>query len=258
MYQFMTLKSERGSALIQMMVAAAIGTVILGVTTSVLNRQSQEAKALTEKIASLELAREVTANLAVGANCSRLFGAGNLISGPADLTYVSANVSANRPHIIDLRAVPGPAGSTAIAQPNQAVSPLSSTLRVAPANGIQVLVTSPTKGELAINFDQSRLTRSLRNLNFPINFTTTLAGGSRTITGCSAAVDDVVLADVCQSIGGTFNTSANPPCSLPSTGSGNNCSGPVPACGIGCPSGMGNLGQRVPVCGANGWVCVCP
>lgn len=65
---------------------------------------------------------------------------------------------------------------------------------------------------------------------------------------------DVEISSVCSALGGKFSASTSK-CTLPNTGGG--CDTPPPRCGIGCASGMGNVGQKTPICSNGSWICIC-
>ena len=152
--------------------------------------QSKENRALSEKLASMDLQRSVTSFINNSATCGNIFTtAGNMVTNVS----IPVTIGASNPVAISLNSIPGIITTKGYQGATGLVSPLSNTLYILPATpqgnsppGIQFIVTgsSPYTGTLYVNFDQSQLVRGIHNLQFSnVSLQVSTTGA---ITGCSA------------------------------------------------------------------------
>jgi len=182
--------NQKGS-ISAILIASAVGSIVMLAMASSLLYQQRETKALSEKMASLEIQRLVTAQLNSPAECSKLFAAANLITVDSD-TFDANLVSSNQPYVLRLKALSqDPGAPAADGKPATALSnSLVLTPTTANSSGVEIEVTSvaPPLATLNIKFEQVRLVRSIRNLRFPINLQLTGPMSATKITGCSGGV----------------------------------------------------------------------
>lgn len=180
------LRNQRGQSLIQVMVAAGVGAIVMLAFASTQANQARENRALAEKLGALEVFRVASLNLTTATVCISAFAATNLVSGNInDLNFNGSTVSATTPFLINLKSLAGYSVGT---QPSE----LSNSLNVLPATGIQIQVTTPpaggqTTGNLLINFDQTKLVRTIHNLSFTVTITVSGSAPTNTVTGCNPA-----------------------------------------------------------------------
>lgn len=175
--------NQSGLSIVQVIVAAGIGFVILSSIIGAQVNSARENRALAEKLSALELQRQITAALSSPASCSLLFTKpGNVISGQAEF-----ETTGPFPHTILLRAIPISLAEDVVSL-DSPFAALSNSLRVRAADGIRLVIANATETPtLEIFFDSSSLIRSIRHLSFPVRVTTAVAGTTHTITGCDGA-----------------------------------------------------------------------
>jgi len=150
-----------------------------GFTTMMANQQ-RETRALSETLAALELQRAITSTVADSSACTALLASANIAGGSSALTFNANSLSSANPRIINFNQIAG-------ASPGAPASPISSSLSVQNSGGIQLQVVSPSNANLVVNFDQSRLVRSIKNLTFSnIPIATTGPLNATLITGCGS------------------------------------------------------------------------
>ena len=179
-------RHNSGQSLVQVMVGLAIASVMFAAFTTMTVNQNRETRGLTEKLAALDLQRTLTAMLGVSSTCGALFAPGNLKSSTV-MPFDGSGVNASSPYVISLRTVPSGGTNPPLIAEGQAASPLSTSLKVASENGIQILVKSlvPPSAALKIKFDASEMVRALPDLQFPLALTISGPATSTTITGCA-------------------------------------------------------------------------
>lgn len=183
------LKNARGQALVQTMVAAAVGLIVIMAMSSSQYSISRENRGMAEKLASIDLFRNITSTLSSSANCSALFTQSNIALGSLQLPV---QITAGSPVTLSLNSIPQVVTTQGYNGNSGLASPLSATLTVLSATpqaanippGIQLTVTgsNPYTGTLSVNFDQSKLVHPLHNLVFN-NVSLTTTNGA--LSGCS-------------------------------------------------------------------------
>lgn len=166
----------RGETLVSLVIGMGIMLIAMSAFTSMINTQQVETKALTEKLASLEFTRLVTSELSSISKCSALLAETNIKGGTSSLTFDATKVTSKNPRYLQLNQIVG-------IKPKENVSPLSKSLIIR-TNGILLKVTSKTKAELVIYFDQAKLVRPLKYLSFALNLQSKGPINNTTITGC--------------------------------------------------------------------------
>lgn len=165
--------SERGQALIQIMIAGSIMSIIMAGMLTMMSLQNKENKALGEKLTALDLSRTITATLADPNACNELLNASNIVNGIHALTFDASHVSHDKPHVINLHQIP------------RFVPSNPSIIRA--KNGIQLNITSQNTGDLIINFDQTNLVHPIKNLSFPVSLFSSGPINNTMINGCANA-----------------------------------------------------------------------
>lgn len=152
--------------------------------------QQKESRALSEKLGATDLTRAIIAILSNTASCNALFAPTNLVNAGA-IPFNATGISATNPYIFPLKAVQGGLGAPPVATAGTMISNLAPTLF--PLNtgdtpaGIRMLITSLSTAAIEVNFDQTKLIRPIRNLQFPLKIVTAGPVGATTIVGCSVA-----------------------------------------------------------------------
>jgi Tfp pilus assembly protein PilV len=224
-------RKSSGQSLVSVLIAVAIAGIVVIAVASMMSVQQNETRALTEKLASLDFTRVVTSLLADSNSCSALFFPANVSGGAASLTFDASRVSVTSPLVIGLTTLAG-------ASAGVAVSPLSTSLVIAPTNGIQLSVISPTAASVLVNFNLAKVVRPLKQLSFPVTLQSSGVLANTTITGCGGGA---TTPPVCNSPNKTLHWS----------GSAWSCDSI--AFQGGTPCGAGNVGVTMHLGGA--WVC---
>lgn len=190
--------NQCGFSIMELMVALPIIIFIgLGISTMMIS-QSREARALTEKLAILDLQRSITSYLGNGTACGNMFTTTNLLT-PGRLVFNTSAVTPSNPHEFSLRSLPMSSTGTLppLINAGDLVSPLSNTLFLRPStgaatDGLRLSITSinPPMGTLTLNFDQDRLVRGVKNLEIPLMIKLTpLSPSTARITGCGSTAE---------------------------------------------------------------------
>jgi hypothetical protein len=176
---------QLGQSLVQILVSLAMLSITMTIVASLIYYQTSASRAISEKLASIDLERVVSSTLGSDNHCASMFVAGNVVAG--SLTFDASTVSPATPYFIDFGKIVD-ANNQSIATLGGQASPLSLSLNVAAAQGIRLAVTSPTSASLLINFSQNDLSRPIRNLAFPMHIQTTGPIASSTVVGCTGIV----------------------------------------------------------------------
>ena len=175
------LVHQHGFTLVEILVAFGIMAIIFAATLAMFSSQQRETKALSEKLAVLDLEKILIAALADGTSCQYI------LNNPTPLPFNSNAVSSGTPGTIIptlpiyygvSSGVPGPV----VAQVGMKASPASNSVFI---SNIKLNITSGSGnsylGNWEIDFDGSKTVRQLK----PIRISTTLAAD---ITVPAAAV----------------------------------------------------------------------
>ena len=175
------LLNVRGQSLIQAMITMAITAIIMSAMISMQVTQTQNNKALAERLAALDFSRSITSNLSNLAACNSFLDPANVVGGVGALTFDATNVSSANPHLIKLNSIFGVlnGGSVTPSTPSLLLNLTNAT----PA-GIQLNVSSTINGTLLVNFNQSSLVRRFHDLVFSINLISTGPLNATKIVGC--------------------------------------------------------------------------
>lgn len=183
-------RSQQGQSLIQVMVGAGIMGVLMMAFASMITTQQRETRALTEKLAALNLKSLLSSVLADGSVCVYE------LNNPTQLTFDSSSATTIAAASIDVSQIHASAGVTAVlvAQVNTQATSDSNTLWINPAasHGIQLtdFQGSGTNytANWTINFDSSRLVRPLKPIKIPVKLKADNATPTTTIiTGCQGS-----------------------------------------------------------------------
>jgi|GEM_PF-5492975 len=185
------LGNQRGN-LVGTLVALGITSVLILAIFSIMDHLYSENKALSEKMAALDLQRTITQALSNPAICGAMFASSNLVT-PTSLPFDSTSIATN-PYTFALREISSGGSATALAVAGEPAGLMSSSLSLLkadakPTSGITIRVTSmsPPSGLLLVNFDQQKLVRSIRNLSFPLSFNVSGPADKTMITGCAGS-----------------------------------------------------------------------
>jgi hypothetical protein len=187
------LVNQRGQSLIQVIISLGIMGIGMLAVVSMQVTQQRESRALTEKLASVDLLRVVTTALANPASCNAMFSSANL-HNPAALPFDATAISPTTPYKFSITSIPTGTTAPPIVSAGSQVSPLSDSLVLRPNTpnptlppGIRLMVTSLTNATLELNFENSSLVRTLKPLQFPIDIITSGPLSSTLITSCGIA-----------------------------------------------------------------------
>ncbi len=217
----LNLNKQRGMSLVEVMVVTSILTVTFTVLASVFTSQQRVSAQMADKLASLDLARTLTATLAGGGVCTFMLSLAPAYTfDPMNLGAVSVPPFPQIPS----RAMPGAtpalvANGVAAAAPN---SPrlVATAIRIANVT-CAVPPCAPTTNQfnanLIVEFDNSRLAASMAPLTFPIALTTTGPAGAQRLASCTinggggggALQDPVFIESAAESC---LGQAANPNC----------------------------------------------
>jgi len=221
-------------SLIEILVVTAILTVTLGVLTSVTSSQHKVSTQLADKLASLDLARTLTATFAGGNVCTFMVtNAPPYQFNPMDLTSVDIPPYAAIPSRPVAGALPAlEANGTALASPN---SPrlMASQIKIMNVNCAVLPCTPATtqfNANMVVTFDNTKTVAHVPPLSFPIVITTTPNAGQQRLASCTMNAGGG---------GGTIGTQDQPSATVSCTGgpANPNClADPVPSI-ANCPAG---------------------
>lgn len=175
------MERAEGQSLVQVMVAAGVLGVVILATTSMLTVQQKESRALTEKLAALDLEKLLLAALADGTVCTaELSNAAMNPSAPYTLspTNPDFSIALNSIHAAGVPASP------VLVSVGAAASPMSPTLKVSGISIGNFTGAGPPNqylAELQVSFDAAKLVRPIRPLTIRLGIT---ADASDKITGC--------------------------------------------------------------------------
>lgn len=179
-----------GMGLTQVIVAIGITSVLISAMVALTTNQARENRALTEKLAALDLQRSVISTVSDPAICTHI-----VVHGATTTFNASLVNTATPPPPIDLGTIlyatatpPGPK----IAEVGTIASPISSSLKVSSIEIADIscvapcdpLLTSSFNAVIRVNFDISQSVRSIAPAMASVILQTTGAGATKTITGC--------------------------------------------------------------------------
>jgi hypothetical protein len=230
---------------------------------SMMGWQGRSVAQTSQKLASLDFERALTAVLANGAVCSYV-----LNNPPTSLNPMSLPTGPLVASISNIPSTPA-AGAAPVANVGSPASALSNSLVVSSISLTDVNCSpapctagsNTYNGNLTVSFDPTKLITQIAPLKFPVIFSTPGNAGSQTVTGC---IGNTQAMFNCMTGGGTWNALLN----TCSGGSAPTCTGlPVPTGG---PSGPGSCAfncttttppitttsiSGVYVCAYTGWYC---
>lgn len=183
------MRKSRGMSLVEILIAMSVLTVTLTVFSSMFTSQQRVSAQLADKLASLDLARTLTATLAGGNVCSFMINNAPPYSfDPMNLTAVNIPPFTEIPSRAIAGATPAvQADGTALASPN---SPrlVANSIRIANLS-CAVQPCTPTSSQfnaqMIVNFDPARVAGPVSPLVFPIVLTTTGPAGNQTLSSCT-------------------------------------------------------------------------
>lgn len=169
------VSSSRGQSLVEMLVGIGILSVVLLALSTMMSSTYFETRALSEKLAALDLERMLIYSLADGAVCRYVLNNPNPVTFdstalPQTITLPDPAVGV-RPALYSSLA-PGPAPGPVLAQVDQPTSDLAPTVVV---SSIQLQISQGSSGSYRANwlvtFDNTRTARPLK----PVSVATVLA-----------------------------------------------------------------------------------
>lgn len=192
-----TIRNSRGQGLVQVLVAAAIGAIIMTAIATSQSNQARENRAMSEKLAANDFQNQMLRSLLDGSVCS------SLLNGK---TFDSTNAVAgnpNQPSIpIPLPSIPVSTdpGSPVLAAAGDRVSAISNSLRIDDSSTVPFRVvglvgsvngtTGTFTGSFQISFNQGQLIRSIKAASTRVILKTSAAGTTQTVTGCTTIMDN--------------------------------------------------------------------
>ena len=230
--------------------------ILLLATMSLIVNQNTEIRVLKEKLGETDFEQQFIRSFADGTVCASLLHGLNFDS-------TNAVAGSTNPPTITLPNTSIPINTTpsapALATAGQPLSPISPSFVAAPTQTFQVthIVGSSSGGvgnytaTFQVNYDQTKVVRSLHPATTQISFQTTSAGSTQTITSCNGSLaNQVALGGLyqyyvqcgnqdgpCQNANGSWTCGAG---GVPFNGSCNNaCRHPNPLTGkCTCPAGF--------------------
>ena len=188
------LKPTRGAGLPQVLVAVGITGVLVSVMAAMTTSQARENRALTEKLAALDLQRLLTSVISDAAVCTYIVLNGSSQTFSATDMAASNNVLTTPinlgTHLRSTAASDGPV----IAEVGTGASPISTSLKVASIELADIscqapcdpVATASFNAKVRINFDNTKTVRGVPPATSQIVLQTS-GGATKTITGCSGA-----------------------------------------------------------------------
>lgn len=262
------IANQRGQSLIQILISAALISMLALAFASMLSGQYRQTAALAEKLGALDLQKLLTGVLSDGSVCTYQ------LTTPTAKTFDASKIGTSNPPIIDLgQSIPvsANAGAPPAVQVNSPASAISNTLyptSITLQNISGTTAGNQFTGHIQVAFDNSKLLHPIHPVDVQVTLATTGTGSTKTIASClssygSSSSGGLSPDAMCASLGGTWNSSASPQCALPT----NYCNGqPIPTTQWGPPSSSScqvqcncpNY-QSVPgtwTCTAAGWSCI--
>lgn len=184
-------KNQTGQSLVQVLISIAIMGILTLTMMTTQSMQVRENKALTEKLAILDLQKLVTSTLAGTSACT--FQLTNLPNHSFDATLVTATTSPPPMNIGNTLLSDGIATAPAIATVGQPASTLSSTVVVksielnniqCPQPCVNAVNSNTFTANIQISFEPSLMVRSLAPISSTVTLQTTSAGNIKTIVSC--------------------------------------------------------------------------
>ncbi len=187
-----SLRVQHGQTIIQVLVAVAIMTVIMAVFAGMMTSQWRETRALTEKLAAMDLEKLLISSMADGAVCAYV------LNNPTTLTFNSATLpqiitlpnpnAKGAPATLYTNILPGLVPGAIAVQDGGLASPISQNLKV---KSIQLQINAGSNGHYVgqwiVIFDPASMVRSLA----PVTVSTVLEANdttnplAATITSCA-------------------------------------------------------------------------
>lgn len=189
---------QTGQALMEVIIATGIMGVLMLVMIEMQLVQTKENKAISEKLASMELYRLVSSNIAIPARCNSIFNAAN-VDASTPLTFDASAVSVHHPYVVKLNSAFGVQAGGLIS-PSLPWMSLNSLTAARP--GIQLVVTDPSTAELAIHFDQTKLVRAVHDFTFQLSLQSSGPLNATVISGCVDAGSSSLATGQCPAIPG--------------------------------------------------------
>lgn len=191
------LQNSRGQGLVQVLVAAGIGTIIMTAIAASQNNQARENRAMSEKLAANDFQNQMLRSLLDGSVCS------SLLNGK---TFDSTNAVAGNPNqpsiAIPLSSIPVSTdpGAPVLAAVGDRVSAISNTLKIDDQASVPFRVvglvgsvngtTGTFTGSFLISFNQNQLIRSIKAASTRVILKTSAVGTTQTVTGCTTIMDN--------------------------------------------------------------------
>lgn len=174
-------KRQEGQMIVQVLVAAAIGGVVMAAVTTMLNTQSRTASAITQKLGANDLQQLLLTAVNSGGACTAVIDS---LGGAA--SFASNLVGSATPPVIPLTQIPISAtpGAPPLVEIGSNPSPMTKALVV---SGINLVIRSGSgaqfRGELQVEFDQSKLINPLRPVAVSVLLQTS-GGANPVISSC--------------------------------------------------------------------------
>lgn len=190
--QILKLQNQRGQTLIQMLVASAIGIVIIMAMMSAQNSLSRQNQELTQTLARADFQQQMIRSFADGSLCTAL------LTQPSPQVFDSTHARPGDPNpptiILPAYMIPlsTAANATPLVSAGQAVSAISTSVVADSSSPFRIvnIVGSSTagvgiySGSLQVSFDPSRLILALKPASVQVTLLTTSSGTTQTVTAC--------------------------------------------------------------------------
>jgi hypothetical protein len=186
------LRNSRGQSLVQVLIASAMGIVVMLVIATIQTNQARENQALSEKMASNDFQQQMFRSFQDGSLCTSLltglqFDSTHAVTGDPNQPVI------NIPSSVLTIPVSLASGAPPLVTVGKVVSPLAISVISGGQNPFQVtnLVGSSSggagsfNGSFVANYDATKLKRSMRGASVQLTLKTTAVGTTQTVASCS-------------------------------------------------------------------------
>lgn len=216
--------STNGFSIIEILIFSGLMAIMIAAVTQMMTAQNKAYEFAKAKIASVDLERSLQRALADGSVCHFIFTDVTNSSGlnqipPAAVFTIPVTYPLNE--AFTMNKIPFLVGgnSPSVVEIDKPFSSMSNNILVSKI-AVDVDLPGPVVGtnqffnaSIVVSFNTPSRLIPLKALRVPITLQAAVSGGNATINGCAAY--GPITAEMCTAMGGTYNPTANPVCSLP-------------------------------------------
>lgn len=177
------IRCQQGFSLIQTIIGIGISGIVMGAMVSMMAMQTNEQRYLSQKLAALDLQRQLTTTLADGSVCKFQLKVPGI---SFDATKVMPDTSVI---VLDKVLAQASATSPSVAEKNKAVSVYDKfeVASVEVKNFVSEGLPNKYSAELIVTFKGDELVRSLKPIVLPLSLNTAGPDNAKTIESCTSA-----------------------------------------------------------------------